>query len=74
MTTVITCPVLKKGVQTCVSDKLHHEIIFIPCGARSSNLAVRHACNCSTEFTSLFDLSQGLYNYVTASAKRHLVF
>ena len=37
----------------------------------TSNSAVKYAYNCSTEFTSLFDLVQGLYNYFTATAKRN---
>ena len=64
---------VNKGVQARVGNKLQREVIFIPCGAHSSNLAVKYACDCSTEFTSLFDLLQGLYNYFTASAKRHPV-
>ncbi|CAF3410205.1 unnamed protein product [Rotaria sp. Silwood1] len=62
---------INKGVQACVNDKLQREVIFIPCGAHSSNLAVKYACDCSTQFISLFYLLQELYNYFTGSAKRH---
>ncbi|CAF3654027.1 unnamed protein product [Rotaria sordida] len=64
---------VNKGVQACVTNKLRREIIFIPCGAHSSNLAVKYACDCGTEFISLFNLLQEIYNYFTKSIKRHYV-
>ncbi|CAF4489938.1 unnamed protein product, partial [Didymodactylos carnosus] len=34
-----------KGVQACISEVLKRDIIHIPCGAHTSNLAVKHACD-----------------------------
>jgi hypothetical protein len=59
-----------KGVQACVNDHLKREILHIPCNAHNSNLAVEHACDCSTEYINLFMLLQELYNYFTTSIKR----
>ncbi|CAF3928330.1 unnamed protein product [Rotaria sp. Silwood1] len=64
---------VNKGVQACINNKLGREIIFIPCSAHSFNLAVKYACDCGTEFISLFNLLQEIYNYFTASNKRHYV-
>ncbi|CAF3127814.1 unnamed protein product [Rotaria sp. Silwood2] len=64
---------VNKGVQACITDKLQREIICIPCGAHSSNLAVKHACDCDTQFISLFYLLQEIYTFFTSSIKRHYV-
>ena len=63
-----------KGVQSCISNHLHREIIHIPCGAHTSNLSVEHASHCSVEYTSLFMLLQEVYNFFTASIKRYHIF
>ncbi|CAF3330007.1 unnamed protein product [Rotaria sp. Silwood2] len=59
-----------EGVQACVTNHLHREILHISCGAHNSNLAVEYACNCSVEYINLFMLLQELYNYFTLSIKR----
>ncbi|CAF1457233.1 unnamed protein product [Rotaria sordida] len=64
---------VNKGIQAYINNKLSREIIFIPCCAHSSNLAVKYACDCGTEFISLFNLLQEIYNYFTASSKRHYI-
>ncbi|CAF1361673.1 unnamed protein product, partial [Rotaria sp. Silwood1] len=64
---------VNKGVQACINKKLNRQIIHIPCEAHSSNLAVEHACDCSTEFINLFMFLEGLYNFFTSSVKRYYV-
>ena len=63
-----------KGVQSCISNHLHREIIHIPCGVHTSNLSVEHASHCSVEYTSLLMLLRELYNPFTASSKRYHIF
>ena len=62
---------VNKGVQACINKHFNREIMHIPCGAHSSNLAIEHACDCSIEYTNLFMLLQELYNYFTMSLKRY---
>ncbi|CAF1361693.1 unnamed protein product, partial [Rotaria sp. Silwood1] len=64
---------VNKGVQACINKKLNRQIIHIPCEAHSSNLAVEHACDCSTEFINLFMFLEELYNFFTSSVKRYYV-
>ncbi|CAF3018104.1 unnamed protein product [Rotaria sp. Silwood2] len=64
---------VNKGVQACINKKLNRQIMHIPCEAHSSNLAVEHACDCSTEFVNLFMFLEELYNFFTSSVKRYYV-
>jgi hypothetical protein len=60
-----------KGVQACITSALRRDIIHIPCGSHTSNLAVRHACDCSTEFISLFGIVEELFKFFSSSIKRY---
>jgi len=62
---------VNKGVQACINKQLGREIMHIPCEAHTSNLAVQHACDCSTEFINLFMLLEELYKFFTSSVKRY---
>lgn len=62
-----------KGVQACINSHLNREIIHIPCGAHTSNLAVEHASDCSVQYVGLFMLLQELYNFFTMSIKRYYI-
>ena len=64
---------IRKGVQACMNKHLNREIMHIPCEAHASYLAVKHSCNCLTEFVNLFMLLEELYNFFTSSVRRYYV-
>ncbi|CAM4795088.1 unnamed protein product [Rotaria magnacalcarata] len=62
------------GVQALLSKVLNRKIIFIPCGAHRSNLVVKHSSCISIEYITLFNILQALYNYISSSVKRHMIY
>ena len=60
-----------KGVQARMTSTLKRDIMHIPCASHTSNLAVRHACDCATEFVSLFGYVEELYKFFSTSIKRN---
>jgi hypothetical protein len=61
----------RRGVQNCMKVALKRDIIHIPCGGHSENLAVKHSCECVTEYICFFDLIQEIYKFFTGSVKRY---
>lgn len=59
-----------KGLQAKISEKLDRTVIYIPCLAHKTNLAVEHACDSSTDVMSFFETIQQLYVFFTSSTKR----
>jgi hypothetical protein len=62
-----------KGVQACMTSTLKRDIMHIPCASHTSNLAVRHACDCATEFVSFFGYVEELYKFFSTSMKRYYI-
>ena len=61
----------RRGVQNCMKLALQRDIIHVPCGGHTANLAVKHACECATEYIIFFDLIQEIYNFFTSSINRY---
>jgi hypothetical protein len=61
----------RRGVQNCMKVALKRDIIHIPCGGHSANLAVKHSCECATEYICFFDLIEEIYKFFTGSIKRY---
>jgi hypothetical protein len=59
-----------RGVQNCMKLALKRDIIHVPCGGHTANLAVEHACACATEYICFFDLLQEIYNFFSSSINR----
>lgn len=64
----------KRGAQSCMNIALKRDIIHNPCSSHTANLAVKHACECATEYISFFDLIQEIYNFFTSSIIRYHIF
>lgn len=64
----------RRGVQSRMKSALKRDIIHIPCGGHSANLAVKHSCECSTEYIRFFDLIEEIYNFFTSSINRYHIF
>ncbi|CAF1049490.1 unnamed protein product [Adineta steineri] len=61
----------RRGVQNCMKIALKRDIIHIPCGGHTANLAVKHACECSTEYIRFFDLIEEISVFFTSSINRY---
>ena len=64
----------RRGVQSRVKSVLKRDIIHIPCSGHTANLAVKHACECSTEYIRFFNLIEEIYTFLTDSINRYHIF
>jgi hypothetical protein len=64
----------RRGVQSLMKNALKRDIIHIPCGGHSANLAVKHACECSTEYIRFFNIIEEIYTFFTCSINRYHIF
>jgi hypothetical protein len=64
----------RRGVQSRMKNVLKRDIIHIPCGGHSANLAVKHACECSTEYIRFFNLIEEIYVFLSGSINRFHIF
>lgn len=58
------------GTQKKMSEKVGHNVIFIPCQAHRTNTAVEHSCRASTIISDTFDILEELYVFFSSSTKK----
>ena len=59
----------RKGAQAMFSEKLGHEVLYIPCEGHRFNTVIEHSSAASSIVTSMFEILEALYVFFVPAAQ-----